>query len=318
MFLTLVISFFTFIELNCENLFDTQHDSLKNDIEFTPEGSYHWTKTRYWHKLNHISQELIALGEDSIQGWQLPDMVALCEVENDSVLRDLTKRSLLRKARYEYFITQSPDTRGIDVALMYQPISFRPIRHYSMRIKPLPDMRPTRDILYVCGQNLTDDTLHIFVVHAPSRLGGEKKSRHHRLLVAHYLTNAIDSIKALSTQAKIIVAGDFNDYSHSLSLDSINSHGMIEISENAHGAHRAKGTYRYHGLWGSLDHIICSNNMAPLADTCYIGDLPFLLEEDTTYGSVHPKRCYLGPRYQNGYSDHLPLVARFRYEEKHR
>ena len=96
MFLTLVISFFTFIELNCENLFDTQHDSLKNDIEFTPEGSYHWTKTRYWHKLNHISQELIALGEDSIQGWQLPDMVALCEVENDSVLRDLTKRSLLR------------------------------------------------------------------------------------------------------------------------------------------------------------------------------------------------------------------------------
>jgi endonuclease/exonuclease/phosphatase family metal-dependent hydrolase len=311
MIATLLICLFTFIELNCENLFDTQHDTLKNDYEFTPNGSYHWTHTRYWHKLNHIGQEIVALGDDSIHGWQLPDMVALCEVENDSVLRDLTQRSLLRKAHYKYFITNSPDERGIDVALLYQPASFSPIRTYAIRIKPSKNMRPTRDILYTCGQIINNDTLHIFVVHAPSRYGGEKESRPHRLLVAQYLAEAIDSVRNRSPQARIIVAGDFNDYTSSPSLEAIYTHNMKDISAKAIGSHGAKGTYRYQGEWGSLDHILCSPPACNNVISCYIGDLPFLLEKDEKYGSVHPMRCYQGPKYQNGYSDHLPLVARF-------
>ena len=115
--LLLFSTFFTFVELNCENLFDCNHDSLKNDTEFLPDGSYRWTRTRYWRKLNHIGQAVLACG-DGQDGWQLPDMVALCEVENDTVMRDLTRRSLLRSARYEYVMTDSPDERGIDVALM--------------------------------------------------------------------------------------------------------------------------------------------------------------------------------------------------------
>ena len=132
-FSMLLISVFTFVELNCENLFDCRHDSLKNDTEFLPEGSYHWTPYRYWRKLDRIGQTIIACGEDrcgenlkdkekengSGWNWKLPDLVALCEVENDSVLRDLTKRSLLRNASYEYVMTQSDDERGIDVALLY-------------------------------------------------------------------------------------------------------------------------------------------------------------------------------------------------------
>lgn len=309
----LLVTLFTFIELNCENLFDTEHDSLKNDYEFTPEGNYHWTHTRYWHKLNHIGQEIVALGDDSIRGWQLPDMVALCEVENDSVLRDLTQRSLLRKARYKYFMTNSPDPRGIDVALLYQPLSFRPIRAYSIRIKPARKMRPTRDILYVCGQLVNNDTLHIFVVHAPSRYGGERTSRSHRLLVAEYLSTAIDSVRNHSPHAEIIVAGDFNDYTNSPSLKNIYTHNMKDISAEATGSHGAKATYRYQGEWGSLDHILCSPPVYRNTLSCKIGDLPFLLQKDDKYGSVRPMRCYLGPRYQNGYSDHLPLVARFTF-----
>lgn len=134
MFLTLLLSgLLTFVELNCENLFDTKHDSLKNDLAFTPDGSYHWTRTRYWNKLNHIAKELIALGEHEHQEWRIPDLVALCEVENDTVLTDLTKRSLLRRAGYEYLMTSSPDERGIDVALMYIPSSFSPLRSYPIR-----------------------------------------------------------------------------------------------------------------------------------------------------------------------------------------
>lgn len=311
----LLASLFTFVELNCENLFDTQHDSLKNDTEFLPEGQNHWTRTRYWRKLTHIGQELIAVGDDKTLGWRLPDMVALCEVENDTVLRDLTQRSVLRTARYEYFITDSPDLRGIDVALVYQPFSFCPIRHYPIRVKPLPDMRPTRDILYVSGRTLAFDTLHVFVVHAPSRLGGERTTRRHRIAVANRLAQAIDSIHALSPQANIIVAGDFNDYTDSPALDTLRHHGLTDVSAQAHGRNGAKGTYRFRGDWRSLDHILCSAPMVRRTDSCFIGDRDFLLEEDKKYGGTHPKRCYLGPKYQNGYSDHLPLIARFREKE---
>lgn len=186
MFLTLILSsLLTFVELNCENLFDTRHDSLKNDVEFLPEGSYHWTPYRYWHKVNHLGQEIVGVGCEEASGdVQLPDLVALCEVENDSVLFDLTKRSAIRTAGYEYVMTDSPDERGIDVALMYQPFSFSLIHSWSIRVKRLPDTRPTRDILYVSGRIITGDTLHVFVVHAPSRRGGERESRPYRLQVA--------------------------------------------------------------------------------------------------------------------------------------
>ena len=171
------------VELNCENLFDTRHDSLKEDKEWTAESERHWTQRRYWRKLNSIGQEIIACGEDST-GWRLPDLVALCEVENDSCMHDLTKRSLLRKARYEYVMTESNDRRGIDVALLYCPTTFRLIGSGSIRVVPLKGMRPTRDILYAKGMTVNGDTLHVFVVHAPSRYGGERATRKHRVRVA--------------------------------------------------------------------------------------------------------------------------------------
>lgn len=133
MFLTLLLSgFLTFVELNCENLFDYHHDESKDDTEYLPEATRHWTKKRYWQKLNNIAQELLSCSDDGI-----PDLIALCEVENDSALIDLTKRSLLRNAGYEYLMTNSPDLRGIDVALLYSPFTFAPIRSYSIRVTPV-------------------------------------------------------------------------------------------------------------------------------------------------------------------------------------
>lgn len=315
MFLSLILSsFFTFVELNCENLFDTVHDSLKNDMEFLPDGDYHWTRTRYWRKLNHLSQEIIALGERNDKecvNWQLPDMVALCEVENDSAMIALTKRSLLRKAGYEYVMTSSPDERGIDVALLYQPMSFRLLQHYSIRIQKMPNMRPTRDILYAKGVLLRDDTLHVFVVHAPSRRGGEQASRPYRLQVASQLAHSVDSIFSVNDSARIIVAGDFNDYHDSPALKVLESHHLINISKDAKGKNGAKGTYRYHGEWNSLDQILCSRSLWRRMRSCEIGDLSFLLEDDEKYGGKKPFRTYLGPKYLGGYSDHLPLCATF-------
>ena len=309
-FSLLLSSFFTFVELNCENLFDTVHDSLKNDTEFLPDGSYHWTRTRYWKKVNHLSQEIIALGE-LMDGWRLPDMIALCEVENDSAMIALTKRSLLRRAGYEYIMTDSPDERGIDVALMYQPVSFQLLSHYSIRIKQHPNTRPTRDILYAKGVLIDDDTLHVFVVHAPSRRGGEQASRPYRLQVASLLAHSVDSIYSMNDSARIIIAGDFNDYSDSPALKMLEGHHLVNISKEAKGRNGAKGTYRYHGEWRSLDQMLCSRSLQRLVKSCEIGDLPFLLQDDEKYGGKKPFRNYLGPRYLGGYSDHLPLVATF-------
>lgn len=306
----ILISVFTFVELNCENLFDCEHDSLKQDTEFLPSSDYHWTRTRYWRKVNRIGQEIVACGVDTANS-AIPDMVALCEVENDSVMRDLTKRSLLRTARYEYLMTDSPDERGIDVALLYSPYSFLPINHRSIRITPLKDMRPTRDILYVSGQIITGDTLHVFVVHAPSRASGESASRAYRMVVADKLCEAIDSVRHVSSDARIIIAGDFNDYANDKPLLQIYRHDILNISKDAQGENGSKGTYRFQGEWGSLDQIMCSSKIANCLQCCKIGDYKFLLEEEEKYGGFKPKRTYYGPRYNNGYSDHLPLIARF-------
>lgn len=311
----LLVSVFTFVELNCENLFDCQHDSLKQDTEFLPSSAHHWTPARYWRKLNRVGQTIVACGGEGSE-WSLPDMVALCEVENDSVLRDLTKRSLLRTARYEYVMTDSPDERGIDVALLYSPFSFDLLRHHSIRVNTINGMRPTRDILYAAGRIITGDTLHVFVVHAPSRSGGERATRRFRAHVARRLGEAIDSVRTLSPQAHIIVAGDFNDHTDDESLGILYGHGLSDVTAHAQGSHGARGTYRYHGLWESLDHVLMSRRMSERVSEAFVFDTPFLLTDDEKYGGKQPLRTYLGPRYIGGFSDHLPLVVRLRIPER--
>ena len=272
MWLGLLLSgFLTLVELNCENLFDYQHDSLKQDTEYLPESTRHWTRKRYWQKLNNIAQELLSTCDDGI-----PDLIALCEAENDSVLHDLCKRSLLRNAGYEYVMTDSPDLRGIDVALLYSPVSFALIGSRSLRVMPVGGMRPTRDILYVKG---------------------------------------VDSIRAVSSDASVLVAGDFNDEADGPIATYIGQHGLVNLTKDARGQHGVKGTYRYKGQWGSIDHIFGSPYIYNKVDTTYIHAPKFLLEEEKTYGGVRPRRTYNGMRYQPGYSDHLPLVVQLRLND---
>lgn len=299
---------FTVVELNAENVFDCAHDSLKDDAEFTPEGARHWTPARYWDKLNAIGREIVSCGEEG-RDWAVPDLVALCEVENDTVMRDLTRRSLLGKARYEYVMTDSPDRRGIDVALLYSPFSFRMISSRSLRVPPLKGMKPARDILYVSGEMPSGDTLHVFVLHAPSRSGGERGTRKFRMHVVQALSVSIDSLRRVSPDALVMVLGDFNDHADDASVGYLcAAAGLENVSRNAKGTHGAEATYRYRGEWGSLDHILVSKSLLPSVVSCRLNDAPFLLEEDPKYGGVRPRRYFSGYRYNDGYSDHLPLV----------
>ena len=298
----------TFVELNCENLFDYHDDEGKDDVEYLPESTRHWTKKRYWRKLNNIAQEILSCSDDGI-----PDLIALCEVENDSVLHDLTKRSLLRNASYEYLMTSSPDLRGIDVALLYSPFSFAPVRSYPIRVTPFEDMRPTRDILYACGEIASGDTLHVFVVHFPSRYGGERYSRPFRKVVADRLYLSLDSIQRLSPDAQILIAGDFNDGADSSILQQIYQHGLRNLTKETKGQNGVRGTYRYQGEWESIDHILSSRAIYNNVESARIHSPLFLLEDEKLYGGYRPRRTYNGMRYQPGYSDHLPLVVHLRW-----
>ena len=330
----------TVVELNVENLFDTAHDSLKNDREWLPGADRHWSRRKYWDKLNRIGQAILSCGVlrvplarqsevraplacqskndngngnvDEDQGWVLPDLVGLCEVENDSCLFDLCRRSLLRRAEYEYVMTDSPDSRGIDVALLYSPFAFRLLNHRSVQVTPLPDMRPTRDILYAAGELMTGDTLHVFVLHAPSRIGGERLTEPHRLQAMRFLCAVIDSVRCESPLARLLVMGDFNDNGDGEAFQLLLSHGLMDVSLQAAGSHGARGTYKYKGRWDRLDHILVSENWVPHIADCRIHDAPFLLEDDGKYGGVQPFRTYVGYRYRGGFSDHLPLVLTIR------
>ena len=309
MFLSLLLSgFFTFVELNCENLFDSFHDEGKQDIEYLPDATRHWTRSRYWHKLNNIAQELLSCSDDGI-----PDMIALCEVENDSVMCQLTKHSLLRNAGYEYLMTSSPDERGIDVALIYSPLSFAPIRSYSIGVEPINGMRATRDILYVCGETVSGDTLHVFVVHQPSNFGGVNHTRPFRKVVADRVCQSVDSIYAVSPDASILIAGDFNEGADGYSLQQYYQHGLVNITRDAKGDNGVKGTYKFKGEWESIDHVLGSAYIYNKVYKARIHSPLFLLEEDSQYGGVRPRRTYNGMRYQSGYSDHLPLIVQFTF-----
>lgn len=132
-------------------------------------------------------------------------------------------------------------------------------------------MRPTRDILYVQGEYITGDTLHVFVVHAPSRYGGEKATRPNRQAVADRL---IQTIRLLPPDAKVIVAGDFNDGADDPALRFLESHSLRNITRDATGSHGAKATYRYQGEWGSIDHVFVSRLLLDRVERVYINDSP--------------------------------------------
>ncbi|WP_455590530.1 endonuclease/exonuclease/phosphatase family protein [Bacteroides sp.] len=312
---------------NVENLFDTRHDSLKNDKEFLPDASRHWTYSRYKKKLANVARGITAVG-----GWTPPALVGLCEVENDNVLRDLTLYSPLKEQGYRYVMSHSADERGIDVALLYQPDRFKLISANSLfpGVPTFPS-RPTRDILHVSGQLLTGDTLDLLVAHLPSRSGGAKQSEPYRLFVARKIKATADSLLSVRLHPKLIIMGDFNDYPTNQSvakvLNATIPPAQIEPKKLYHLlARKAKatyfGSYKYRGKWGLLDHLIVSGtllnpkeNLFTNEEKANIARLPFLLTEDEKYGNVQPFRTYNGMKYQDGYSDHLPVYTDFQFTQ---
>ena len=305
----------TVMFLNSENLFDTEDDPLKDDDDYTPDGIYHWTRSRYRDKLDAVAKIIVAADED-----QAPALVGLCEVENESVITDLTAHSALREAGYRFIMTDSPDRRGIDVALLYRRSYFRPVCQESLRVNLKPyGGGSTRDILHVTGVLENLDTLDVYVCHWPSRYGGVEQSEPLRMCASRRVRASVDSVFNVRRKPYILIMGDLNEGHDDPAVRQ--GLGAKPFIKGAQAGDRElvtvmdrleDGSYKYDGVWDKYDQFIMSGSFTNgLGCTELLGaeymSLPFLLTDDDGYGGVKPFRTYNGRRYQGGFSDHLPI-----------
>lgn len=302
---------FSVMFYNLENLYDTIDDPHKNDNDFLPSSQKKWNTFTYYNKLKNISNVIIASGE-----WHTPDIIGVAEVENKNCLFDLTHKTALSRKEYEIVHYDSPDRRGIDVALLYNPRTFTVT--YSQALPVYfgnSHISTTRDILYVKGSmNPAHDSLHVFVCHFPSRLGGKIDSDAKRAAAAQVVRSAIDSIQMRNAEARIVIIGDFNDtptdesIAKVLNVNTLYNDTCTSCLTNILDR-RAQGTHCYKNEWAFLDQTIVSNaivrNYSVLST---VQQHDFLFETGKKSGNKTPFRSYKGSFYTKGYSDHLPVV----------
>jgi endonuclease/exonuclease/phosphatase family metal-dependent hydrolase len=294
---------------NVENLFDTIDNPETNDDEFIPQGDKHWNSYRYWRKINKIYQVIVAAGDQTP-----PEIIGLCEVEGFLPLYNLIQNTPLIKFPYTIIHNDSPDSRGIDVALLIRNDKIKLIEKEFLQVT-LPNNSDfvTREILHASLQ-VEQDTLHVFVNHWPSRSGGETKSEPKRIRAAEVLTVAINLVIAKNPRAKIIALGDFNDEPENKSvLQLVENTSLVNLSAALHQSCNC-GTYKYRSKWNMIDQVLVTTSLLSKHNlsTSYLDlnilDSKFLLIDDLSYGGEKPNRTYLGPRYVGGYSDHLPIL----------
>lgn len=305
---------------NLENLFDTKNDSLIFDDDRTPTGKDAWTEDRYQRKIANLSKVLSEIGTDL--STASPAIIGVCEVENQQVLLDLVHHPNLLKKDYGIVHFDSPDERGIDVALLYNKALFIPISFASHRLLLTSEDGKrdyTRDQLIVEGM-LDGEKMYFLVNHWPSRSGGELRSRPYRLAAAALNKHIIDSIQRLDATAKVIGMGDLNDDPTSPSLKKVL--GVREKSKNPDKLYlygpmekmfrKGMGSLAYRDNWNLFDQMYLTSNFLSATKDHYsfwkagIFSPSYLMDPKGKYKG-YPLRTYAGGTYVGGYSDHFPV-----------
>ena len=299
---------------NVENLFDTKDDSVKEDNDFLPGGVMKWNYSRYIRKINSLYKTIIAAGS-----WSPPEIVAFCEVENRKVLEDLIYGTYLSRYDYRIIHEDSPDQRGIDVCLIYRADSLSLIDfRYWIPSGMTRGNFITRSVLFVRFA-CRDDTLNIIINHWPSRRGGVLAGEELRSRISAMVREKTDSINSSSsTEAKIIIAGDFNCTPEDREIHRLVDQadpGVSLTNLSEYPAEKGSGTYRYMGNWEMIDQVIVSHSLLTGVKGLYtshsmlrIFKPDFLLKKDPKYPGQSPFSTYRGYRYQGGFSDHLPVL----------
>lgn len=303
---------YTVVSYNVENLFDTVDDPNVPDEEFLPESEKMWNNERYQKKLNDLAKVI-----SEVNPLEMPEIVGLIEVENRTVLEDLIRTAAFKDHNYAIIHEESPDYRGIDVALIYRSDAFTEIMHETLPvIFPDDPEFKTRDILHVVGK-VRNETIHVFVNHWPSRIGGEDKTEPKRVLAASVLKQRVDLLMKVDPKARIIILGDMNDETGNKSLSEVLGAASpdsgaklvnLMIPDDAAGL----GTYFYNGGWNMLDHLIVSEEMISgkkmkvenAKGHIYKSDWMLFTNKN---GDKTPNRSYVGNKYVAGVSDHFPV-----------
>jgi len=301
---------------NTENLFDPFDDPATNDSEFTPGGKCHWTISRLDQKVMMIYRAII-----SASNGEFPDIIGLAEIENLWILEYLLKKSPFKEANYGIVHKESPDPRGIDVALLYRKETIVPIDFEFIRVHGNGSTHlSSRDILHFKAQ-LNKETFHFFVNHWPSRYGGYMETRGKRNIAARIVRRTIDSLLIIDPQSKLLLMGDFNATPDEDCFTKIlGTSGQAHFSEektlfnlSQKWMNERVGTIRTKGRWEIFDQFICSSNLLNRSGLqisqkgTVICTEDLLMEEDKRYLGKKPLRTYLGPVYHGGVSDHLPI-----------
>lgn len=297
---------------NVENLFDTQDDPDTFDEEFTPSGKKNWTQDRYEEKLSNLSKVIQAM--DSF----VPDVIGLAEIENLKVLEDLAQQPGLKEVGYKIVHKDSPDGRGIDVALLYNPAKINVSDvSYIRSTLPVGDRPQTRLVLHAEG-TFGEETIHFYVNHWPSRSGGQRETEANRLTVAYNVKEDVSQVMEEDPQALVVLMGDFNDHPNDRSVRTILDACKADCElENLMWdlSKQGQGSYNYRGKWGALDQFIVSPNLVDGTQTeVDIASVKFVKHDWMMYvndeGVAYPNRTYGGPNYYGGYSDHLPIYMK--------
>lgn len=308
----------TIVFYNVENLFDTVNDTLIIDDERTPHGVYRWTEERYKRKIGNIAKVLSSITPEASK--VLPDIIGLCEVENGQVIQDLIDHPLLKTGNYGIVHSDSPDERGIDVALLYKKSAFLPVSFQSVRLLLFDEegfRDYTRNQLVVNGL-MDGEEMNFIVNHWPSRSGGEMRSRPNRIKAAQLNQRIMDSIRRLSVSAKIISMGDLNDDPIDASLKKVlRSEGKRTKMDSTKLFNpmekifrRGVGSLAYRDKWNLFDQFLLTHNL--LSKRGYFfwkaGVFhPDWLKSRTGKYKGYPFRTYVGTTYHAGYSDHFPV-----------
>lgn len=307
---------------NLENLFDTINDSLVYDDERTPSGRDRWTSERYQLKVAQLGRVISDIGRQTTAG--APDLIGLCEVEKREVLDDLINSPSLNVHDYGVVHFDSPDERGIDVALLYKPKAFSPASFVSRRlmlITPEGDRDYTRDLLVVGGL-LDGESVYLLVNHWPSRSGGQTRSAPYRRAAAELNRHTIDSIQHMEPDAKIILMGDLNDNPTDNSVKKhLGSQGAFSSLKDGDLYNPMEALYKkgggslaYRDVWSLFDQILLSANFLDKSGSGYqfwkvgIHNPPYLSTRTGRYKG-YPLRTYSGGRYSGGFSDHYPVYV---------
>ncbi len=317
---------------NLENLFDTLVDPDTAKIlqeDFTPLGQKKWNTEKYNKKMANLSEVISQLGTEST-----PDgaaVLGVCEIENRSVLEDLVKTGKLAERGYEIVHYESPDHRGIDVGLLYQPKYFKVLssKTFTLRLQDDPKFT-TRDQLLVTGE-LKGEKVHFMVAHWPSRRGGAKKSSPKRVAAGELAKSVIDSLRKDDPMTKVIFMGDLNDDPTNASMKE----GMLsvgKVSKMEEGSlynpmeklyKQGVGTLAWRDTWNLFDQMVFTPGY--LSQNGNYSSFKFykavvynkaFLKQKTGNFQGYPWRSYVGPNFIGGYSDHFPVYSLLIRERK--